>query len=126
MATCKDCIHEKVCVITAFPEAFENTKWEKEPCDHFKDKADFVEVKHSRWENISGFDVCNICGTSPACCEPKPNNPKGYPPYCHHCMRNLMRKAFDLINRKNQKIAELQRQLDAVSKEHEKEKIKNF
>jgi hypothetical protein len=44
-----------------------------------------AEVKHSRWENISGFDVCNICGTSPAYCEPKPNNPKGYPPYCHNC-----------------------------------------
>lgn len=47
--------------------------------------ADVVEVKHSRWENISGFDVCNICGTSPAYCEPEPNNPKGYPPYCHNC-----------------------------------------
>ena len=47
--------------------------------------ADVVEVRHSRWENISGFDVCNICGTSPAYCEPKPNNPKGYPPYCHNC-----------------------------------------
>ena len=47
--------------------------------------ADVVEVKHSRWENISGFDVCNICGTSPAYCEPKPNNLKGYPPYCHNC-----------------------------------------
>lgn len=47
--------------------------------------ADVEEVKHSRWENISGFDVCNICGTSPAYCEPKPNNKKGYPPYCHNC-----------------------------------------
>lgn len=43
------------------------------------------EVKQSRWENISGFDVCNICGTSPAYCLPEPNNPKGYPPYCHNC-----------------------------------------
>ena len=48
-------------------------------------QAEGVEVRHSRWENISGFDVCNVCGTSPACCEPKPNNPKGYPPYCHQC-----------------------------------------
>lgn len=47
--------------------------------------ADVAEVKHSRWEKISGFDVCNICGTSPAYCEPEPNNPKGYPPYCHNC-----------------------------------------
>lgn len=47
--------------------------------------ADYAEVRHSRWENISGFDVCNICGTSPADWETKPNNPKGCPPYCHCC-----------------------------------------
>ena len=47
--------------------------------------ADVVEVKHSRWEKKSGFYVCNICGTSPAYWEPEPNNPKGYPPYCHNC-----------------------------------------
>ena len=43
MARCEECIHERVCVIKAFPDAFENTQWEKEPCDHFKD-ADVVEV----------------------------------------------------------------------------------
>ena len=42
--TCKDCIHERLCVIKAFPDMFENTKWDKEPCDHFKNEADFVEV----------------------------------------------------------------------------------
>ena len=51
----------------------------------YQPTVEVVEEKHSRWENISGFDVCNICGTSPAYCEPKPNNPKGYPPYCHVC-----------------------------------------
>ena len=54
--TCKDCVHEKVCVIIAFPEAFENTKWEKEPCDHFKNKADFVEEAR-----------CKDCGKSELC-----------------------------------------------------------
>lgn len=44
MATCKECIHEKLCVIKAFPDAFENTQWEKEPCDHFK-CADVVPKK---------------------------------------------------------------------------------
>lgn len=38
--TCENCIHANVCVIRAFPEAFENTQWEKVPCDHFKDKND--------------------------------------------------------------------------------------
>lgn len=42
--TCKECIHENLCVIKAYPDAFENTKWEKEPCDHFKPKSRFIEL----------------------------------------------------------------------------------
>lgn len=42
--TCIDCIHENLCVTKAFPSAFENTHWEKEPCDHFKDKSLFIEM----------------------------------------------------------------------------------
>lgn len=51
--TCKDCIHERLCVIKAFPDMFENTKWDKEPCDHFKNEADFVEVV--RCQNCKRF-----------------------------------------------------------------------
>ena len=59
--TCKDCIHKELCVIIAFPEAFENTKWEKEPCDHFKNKADYVEVVRCKdCENKAG--EVNQCG----------------------------------------------------------------
>ena len=54
MASCDGCIHEKLCVIKAFPEAFENTKWEKEPCDHFKPAADVVEVV--RCKNCAYWD----------------------------------------------------------------------
>lgn len=42
------------------------------------------------------------------------------------CMRRAMENALDLINHQKAENAELQRQLDAVSKEHEKEKIKSF
>lgn len=41
---CKDCIHEKVCVIRGFPSAFKNTRWEKEPCDHFESKTEWISV----------------------------------------------------------------------------------
>lgn len=83
---CKECIHDGVCHIQEMLTGLELEEYIREfGCEDFKNKADFAEVKHSRWENISGFDVCNICGTSPAYCEPKPNNPKGYPPYCHNC-----------------------------------------
>lgn len=44
MKTCKDCIHENLCVIKAYPDAFENTRWEKEPCDHFKPKTEWISV----------------------------------------------------------------------------------
>lgn len=85
--TCRDCIHYYVCA-TKDEKVSLGTRVEELIADNFtcfKNKADFVEVVHSRWENISGFDVCNICGTSPAYCEPKPNNERGYPPYCHNC-----------------------------------------
>ena len=59
MATCKECIHEKLCVIKAFPDAFENTQWDKEPCDHFKRKADF-EPKTFGWEMIPVGGGCEL------------------------------------------------------------------
>ena len=58
MASCKDCIHERVCVIKAFPDAFENTEWSKEPCDHFESKSE------GEWEKASEFMPiyrCSIC-----------------------------------------------------------------
>lgn len=51
MKTCKDCIHENVCVIRGFPSAFENTWWEKEPCDHFKSKSEWISVDERLPEN---------------------------------------------------------------------------
>ena len=58
MATCKECIHEKLCVIKAFPDAFENTQWDKEPCDHFLSTADVApksEVTREIFEEIERF-----------------------------------------------------------------------
>ncbi len=60
--TCKDCIHINVC------KAYEP----EEPeciCNHFKNKADYAEVKHGKWrecfedwrKQISG-DECSVCG----------------------------------------------------------------
>lgn len=45
--TCKDCIHENLCVIKAFPSAFENTHWEKEPCDHFASMSGWISVEEA-------------------------------------------------------------------------------
>lgn len=70
MATCNDCIHSRVCVILACPDAFENTKWDKEPCDHFKSQADVVEVvrckecKHATTDRMCDTDeiLCSWSG----------------------------------------------------------------
>lgn len=53
MASCKDCIHEKLCVIKAFPDAFENTQWGKKPCDHFKPKTEWISVEE-RLPEVAG------------------------------------------------------------------------
>ena len=47
MAKCENCIHERVCVIRGFPSAFENTHWEKEPCDHYckQSEGEWISVE---------------------------------------------------------------------------------
>lgn len=56
--TCKDCVHYNVCGYHIDEETFMTT----EECSHFKNKADFVEVKHGHWiENdyrtFDGFET---------------------------------------------------------------------
>ena len=46
---------------------------------------DAVPVVHGRWVMMAGFPACSKCGCSPADWEAKPDNPEGYPPYCHSC-----------------------------------------
>ena len=59
MASCKQCIHEKICVIKAFPDAFENTVWSKSPCDHYKE----VKLGENITKNhpVDEF-ICSECG----------------------------------------------------------------
>ena len=62
MARCEDCIHEKLCVIKAFPDAFENTQWEKEHCDnfHYKD-ADVVPNSQVAREIFAAVELKMFC-----------------------------------------------------------------
>ena len=72
MATCKDCVHYDVCT-------FHITENENEKCMHFKNKADFVEVKHGEW-----LICCD--GYYPYCskCKEEPDNGE-MTNYCPHC-----------------------------------------
>lgn len=58
MAMCKECVHYNVCGYHIDEETFMTT----EECSHFKNKADFVEVKHGHWEEVQGGAFrCSEC-----------------------------------------------------------------
>ena len=73
--TCKDCIHYVWCKDTIADENWtdEAPKEIKEMfspkgCENFKNKSDFVEVKHGRWFETDRFDYyktpiyqCSVC-----------------------------------------------------------------
>ena len=76
--TCKECIHEKVCVCPTT---------EATSCDHFKNKADFVEVRHGEWEywqpdGTKHLWNCSVCNN--AISTPMPFVAK-HIAYCEHC-----------------------------------------
>ena len=70
--TCKDCVHYEVCEthenlyieidITGEVETTTYLPKVEGVCDHFKNKADFVEVKHGEWEmvEVEGYWVQHI------------------------------------------------------------------
>ena len=57
MKSCYDCIHCEACS-DAGDAGISCLKVDASKCKHFRNKADFVEVKHGRWER--GF--CSECG----------------------------------------------------------------
>ena len=95
--TCKDCIHYDVCEITLTDESFtDDTPQElrdifyPKGCKHFRNKADYAEVKHGKWI-VKEFGLthcktvsCSICGywenKGPAW-----NISCGSHQYCPHC-----------------------------------------
>lgn len=70
--TCNDCIHEAICDMPIITDGRKNAS----NCGKFKNKADFVEVKHGEWiyepssDTLGGTDatydwICSVCkGTS--------------------------------------------------------------
>lgn len=56
MATCGECIHRDFCNVHGYIDA--------EDCKVYKNKADFVEVKHGKWVNVPFTQQysCSLCG----------------------------------------------------------------
>ena len=67
MAICTDCIHFDVCRDATIPNPeYKGPVADKsKECRHFKNKADFEEVKHGRWIDIDPLEWdCSVCGYS--------------------------------------------------------------
>ena len=74
MATCKDCIHYEACKKHGHLMFTANNLYElmyqngvEHSCTTFKNKADFVEVKHGEWKCINNqhnyYEYhCSLCG----------------------------------------------------------------
>ena len=90
---CKECIHDGVCF---YQETINDIdEWLDEfGCEHYKSKADVVEVKHGEWRiSWEGwYPYCSCCGEEPAF----PTSPlrEQLTPYCANCGAK-MKKEWD-------------------------------
>ena len=76
MATCKECLHFEVCRANGnvFSHIIGGHDVASDICPHFKDKAKYIEQKHSQWDK-NGYCSCGFwtcyCGDydyCPKCC----------------------------------------------------------
>ena len=81
MASCKDCIHDKVCDMWAVEVGlpFVNA----DTCDHFKNKADYEKEKHGEW--IPCGDGDNTPCVCSACCKTSTFYKQMTSKYCPNC-----------------------------------------
>ena len=61
MATCKDCIHSDLCGTFTRPCMPDEANASERLCQDFKNRADFVEVKHGEWIYNVKYYSCSIC-----------------------------------------------------------------
>ena len=87
MFTCKDCVHYEACkdmydLLTSLEDIdMLDNKYAEQGCLLFKNKADFVEVRHGYWiddsipMHTSSYFKCSVC---------EGHDDQEYD-YCHHC-----------------------------------------
>lgn len=83
--TCKDCLYFKRCVVLGVDLDMHHSEEADKNCRHFKNKADYVEVKHGEWVHTTelGFLLihhywnCSLCGAM--------SENSGIENYCPNC-----------------------------------------
>jgi hypothetical protein len=95
--TCKDCVHYDVCFDYTHLKYSKNLPDNREDvCDHFKNKADFVEVKHGRWERCIDWEYdfcCSECGDLAILGEY--NNHDVLTDYCPNCGADMRQEGAE-------------------------------
>jgi NADH pyrophosphatase NudC (nudix superfamily) len=81
MATCKDCVHYEVCKIWCGEANIPMST----DCDFFKNKADFVEVKHGEWRNVYMSSPSSFVGSCSECKRSSDIPPPEQARYCPRC-----------------------------------------
>ena len=80
--TCKDCLYFERCVVLGVELDIKHNKEADKNCRHFKNKSDYVEVKHGYWKEYytcgayrydcsncnEGFVMKERCKTLPEYC----------------------------------------------------------
>lgn len=91
MKTCKECLYQPICNAYASMGVTDLPASDISPCGFFKNKADFVEVKHGEWVRQKGRPeaICSECGREVV--YQSIDNKwwfENYCPYCGGDMRN--------------------------------------
>ena len=100
MFTCKDCVHYEVCMdFTTLKESefCQNYDKQEDLCDYFKNKADFVEVKHGEWlywqpDGTNHLWKCSVCDG--AIVTPMRFVAK-HIAFCEHCGADMRKEGAD-------------------------------
>ena len=79
--TCKNCLHYEVCLaVFSSKGMYLGDDAEKMKC--FKNKADFAEIKHGKWQlHPDGSGTCSVCGKHQVCIWDLDN----WQNFCGHC-----------------------------------------
>ena len=90
--TCKECVHYNVCVFSSI-----TSKSVEKDCRDFKNKADFVEVKHGEWvywqpDGTNHLWKCSVCGG--AIVTPMRFVAK-HIAFCEHCGADMRKEGAD-------------------------------
>ena len=87
MARCKDCLYFERCVVLGVELDMKHDKEADKNCRHFKNKADYKEVKHGYDTGECNIFKCSVCGygVDDIYEDDETNYPVWSFNYCPHC-----------------------------------------